>query len=72
MLNEYLKQIVLESDGQVATVFRHWPIHQNSFTKLVAAECVGDLLGNEAYFQYIDLIFGLMTEEEEDSIEDIL
>ena len=72
MLNEYLKQIVLESDGQVATVFRHWPIHQNSFTKLVAAECVGDLLGNEAYFQYIDLIFGLMTEGEEDSIEDIL
>ena len=72
MLNEYLKQIVLESDGQVATVFRHWPIHQNSFTKLVAAECVGDLLGDEAYFKYIDLIFGLMTEEEEDSIEDIL
>jgi protein-disulfide isomerase len=72
LLNGYLKQIVEESDGQVASVFRHWPIHQNSFTKLVAAECVGDLLGNEAYFKYVDLVFGLMNEEEENSVESIL
>lgn len=72
LLNGYIKQIVEESDGQVASVFRHWPIHQNSFAKLVAAECVGDLLGEEAYFKYIDLIFGLMDEKEENSVLDIL
>jgi len=72
LLNGYLKQIVEESDGQVSSVFRHWPIHQNSFTKLVAAECVGDLLGQEAYFKYIDLVFSLMNEDEEDSVLNIL
>lgn len=55
-----VKQIVTESNGNVAWVYRHWPIHQNSFSKLVAAECVGKIKGNDAFWKYSDLLFGLL------------
>jgi len=59
-LHATLEQIVKESDGQVAWVFRSWPIHQNSFLKLVAAECVAKLKGNDAFWEYSDLLFGML------------
>ncbi|MEI7688966.1 MAG: thioredoxin domain-containing protein [Candidatus Nomurabacteria bacterium] len=55
-----IKQIVADSNGNVAWVFRHWPIHQNSFSKLVAAECVAKIKGNDAFWKYSDLLFGLL------------
>lgn len=55
-----LKTVVEESDGEVAWVYRHWPIHQNSFEKLVAAECVAQLKGNDAFWKYSDLLFGML------------
>lgn len=55
-----LKQVVTESNGSVAWVYRHWPIHQNSFEKLVAAECVAKIKGNDAFWKYSDLLFGLL------------
>jgi protein-disulfide isomerase len=55
-----LNRIVTESTGSVAWVYRHWPIHQNSMAKLVAAECVAKLKGNDAFWQYSDLLFGLL------------
>jgi protein-disulfide isomerase len=55
-----LKQIVAESNSNVAWVYRHWPIHQGSFAKLVAAECVAKLKGNDAFWKYTDLLFGLL------------
>lgn len=55
-----LNQIVAESSGSVVWIYRHWPIHQNSFEKLVAAECVAQIKGNEAFWKYSDLLFGLL------------
>lgn len=55
-----MKQVVEESEGTVNWVYRHWPIHQGSFAKLVAAECVSQIKGNEAFWKYTDLIFGLL------------
>jgi hypothetical protein len=55
-----IKQITNESNGKVAWVYRHWPIHQNSFAKLVAAECVAKIKGNDAFWKYSDLLFGLL------------
>ena len=55
-----LKQIVSESNGNVAWIYRHWPIHQNSVQKLIAAECVAKLKGNDAFWKYGDLLFGLL------------
>ena len=56
-----MKQIVTESDGNVAWIYRHWPIHQGSFEKLVAAECVAKLKGNDAFWKYSELLFGLLN-----------
>lgn len=55
-----LNQIVAESNGNVAWVYRHWPIHQNSFEKLVASECVAKIKGNDAFWKYSELLFGLL------------
>lgn len=55
-----LKQIVDESNGGVNWVYRNWPIH-NSITKLVAAECVAKIKGNDAYWKYSDLLFNLIA-----------
>jgi len=56
-----LNKIVTESNGSVSWVYRHWPIHQNSMSKLVAAECVAQIKGNEAFWKYSDLLFGLLN-----------
>lgn len=56
-----LNQVVTESAGNVAWVYRHWPIHQNSMAKLVAAECVAKIKGNDAFWKYTDLLFGLLN-----------
>lgn len=55
-----LNKVVTESNGSVAWVYRHWPIHQNSFEKLVAAECISKIKGNDAFWKYSDLLFGLL------------
>ena len=66
-----LKRLVSESNGNVAWVFRHWPIHQHSFEKLVAAECVSKIKGNDAFWKYSDLLFGLLKTSN-DSVTDQL
>jgi len=55
-----LEQVVKESNGSVAWVYRHWPIHQNSLAKLEAAECISKLKGSDAFWKYSDLLFGLI------------
>ncbi len=59
-----MKEIVAESNGQVAWVYRHWIVHvqpgQNALPKAAASECVTKLKGNDAFWKYIDLVFGLM------------
>jgi hypothetical protein len=66
-----LKKIVDESNGTVRWVYRHYPLHQHSFEKLVAAECVAKLKGNDAFWQYGDLLFGLL-DPKPDSISEQL
>ena len=55
-----MQQITTESNGNVAWVYRHWPIHQGSMEKLVAAECVAQIKGNDAFWKYSTLLFGLL------------
>lgn len=55
-----LEKIVKESNGSVAWVFRHWPIHQNSFLKVTAAECVNKIKGNDAFWKYTNLLYNLL------------
>lgn len=49
------------ASGQVAWVYRHFPIeqlHPNAPQIAAAAECVAELGGNEAFWTFSDLIFG--------------
>jgi protein-disulfide isomerase len=59
------KQIVAESNGNVAWVYRHWIVHPGALPKAIASECVSKLKGNDAFWKYIDLVFGLMKTEED-------
>ena len=46
--------------GQVAWVFRHFPLaqlHSKAPQEAQAAECAGELGGNEAFWKYVDRIF---------------
>ena len=57
---ETMKEIVSGSNGNVAWIYRHWVVHQTALPKASASECVAKLKGNDAFWKYIDLVFGLM------------
>ncbi len=47
--------------GQVAWVYRHWPItslHPSAGHIAEASECVAELGGNESFWKFADLVFG--------------
>jgi len=49
------------ASGQVAWVYRHFPIeqlHPNAPVLSLASECVAELGGNDAFWSFSDLIFG--------------
>jgi len=55
-----LQQIVQEYDGQVAWVYRHFPldqIHSKARREAAAIELAGELGGNEKFWQYLDRVF---------------
>jgi protein-disulfide isomerase len=55
-----LKKIVQDSNGQIAWVLRNFPlesIHPNARPAALAAECVAQELGNNAYWKFADTIF---------------
>lgn len=66
-----MKQLVEESGGQVAWVYRHWIVHEGAVTKTAAAECVAKLKGEDAFWKYIDLVYGLMKTSEDVANEEI-
>lgn len=67
-----MKEVVAESNGNVAWIYRHWVVHQGALPKTAAAECVAKLKGEDAFWKYIDLVFGLMKTEEDTSSTDQL
>ena len=53
-----LKLVVDESDGKVNWEYRHLPlsIHATAKPAAIAAECVADLAGNDAFWQYSEVL----------------
>lgn len=55
-----MQQIVEDYSGQVAWVYRHFPLdslHPQARTKAEASECMADLGGNDAFWNFIDELY---------------
>lgn len=55
-----IKQVAEELSGEVAWVYRHFPltqIHQNALPAALAAECVAQMKGNDGFWTYINGVF---------------
>jgi protein-disulfide isomerase len=55
-----LKKVVEESEGQVAWVYRHYPldsIHPEATPAALASECIAKQLGNEGFWKFADAMF---------------
>jgi protein-disulfide isomerase len=62
-----LEKVVAESNGTVAWVYRHFPLeqlHPDAPRKALAAECVGQLAGNDAFWGYLN---GLILQQSTDT-----
>jgi len=58
--HESMKELVASSNGQVAWVYRHFPLeqlHPQAATVAVASECVGELGGSNAFWSFTDGYF---------------
>ena len=61
-LHPTLKRLVDEYDGRVAWVYRHYPLeqlHPNAPLLAEASECVAQIKGNDAFWEFIDRYFAL-------------
>src|SRR3989344_6985808 len=57
-----MHQVVENSNGNVAWVFKHYPIpslHPKAFLEAEATECAWEQGGNEAFWAYVDRLFAI-------------
>jgi protein-disulfide isomerase len=62
MFHPTTKKIVDDSKGQVALVFRHFPIpslHPKAHKEAEATECAAELGGNDKFWEYLDALFAV-------------
>jgi len=60
MIHPTLSRIVEESNGEVAWIYRHLPlesIHPEALPSALAAECIGEQLGNAGFWAFADDMF---------------
>jgi len=66
-----MKQVIEDYDGQVAWVYRHFPlksIHARATGEAEASECAAELGGNDAFWAFVD---GIFEAEPNISLEDL-
>jgi len=69
-----LEKIVSESNGNIAWVYRQFPltgIHPTAWAKTVASECIAQIKGNDAFWKYGNLLFKLVTPVEDPIIKQL-
>lgn len=67
------KELVDESDGKVAWVYRHYPLsfHPQAEPAALASECVADIGGNDAFWDFSDLLFENQTTLSDDTYAEL-
>lgn len=58
--HDTMKQVMTDYGGDVNWIYRHFPLttlHPEAFKKAEAAECVGELAGNNIFWSFLDKIF---------------
>ena len=61
-----MKQIMNDYDGDVNWTHRHFPLpslHPEAAKKAEAAECVGELGGNDKFWEFLDMLYEDTTEK---------
>ncbi len=64
MIYPSIKQIVSQSNGQIAWVMREFPlyqIHPNAMPGADAAECIAEQKGSDAFWKFADTVFADQT-----------
>ena len=59
-----MHQVVEKSNGDVAWVYRHYPIpqlHKKAFHEAEATECAWEQKGNDGFWKYMDKLFEITT-----------
>lgn len=58
-----VKRVLQEYEGRLKIVYRHFPLsfHANAQKQAEASECVAELAGNEAFWEFTDAIFERTT-----------
>jgi len=62
VFHDTLHQVMNDYPGKVAWVFRQFPIvqlHPKAPNEAMASECAAELGGNDAFWKYIDRVFGI-------------
>lgn len=59
MFHETLKQVMSAYEGQVAWVYRHVPLKNQSEQEVVALECAYDQGGDSAFWAYLDRLMSI-------------
>jgi len=73
-----MQQVMEEygKDGKVAWIYRHFPLDQlhpvKARKEAVAAECAGELGGNDAFWKYTDRFFELTPSNNQTDIDTVL
>jgi len=70
-----MQQAMQEYGDKIVWVYRHFPldsIHSKARTEAVAAECAGELAGNDAFWKYVDRFFELTPSNNQTDINTVL
>lgn len=53
------KQIVDESNGKIALIYKHFPLpfHENAMPLAITAECIGEQAGNDGFVNFVNSNF---------------